>query len=87
MAALLSLSFAVTYVASHREDWPESSPPIDPPQSPFSHTVAGAGVIEAQTENIAVGSPLPGVAVEVFVTVGQGVHQGEALFRLDDRAL
>jgi multidrug resistance efflux pump len=34
-----------------------------------------------------VGSPLPGVVVEVLVVVGQKVKAGEPLFRLDDRQL
>jgi multidrug resistance efflux pump len=51
------------------------------------NTVAGAGVVEPLTENIAVGSPLPGVVVEVFVRVGDEVTAGQKLFRFDDRQL
>ncbi len=42
-------------------------------------------MIEAQTENIAVGSPTPGVVVKVLVKVGQHVEAGDAMFLLDDR--
>jgi multidrug resistance efflux pump len=48
-------------------------------------TVAGAGIIEARSQNIAIGSPLPGLVAEVFVQVGQKVQAGDELFRLDDR--
>ncbi len=61
------------------------APPAEPPHSPFGSTVAGAGIVEAQNENIAVGAPTNGVVVEVYVTVDQHVHAGEPLFRLDDR--
>src|SRR5262249_23632937 len=50
-------------------------------------TVAGSGIVEAQTENIAVGSPLSGVVTRVFVKVGDPVTVGAPLFQLDDRAL
>jgi multidrug resistance efflux pump len=49
--------------------------------------VAGAGIIEPQTENIEVGSPVPGIVVEVPAEVGQKVKAGDPLFRLDDREL
>ena len=49
--------------------------------------IAGAGLIEARTENIKVGSPLPGVVIEVLVDVGDQVRSGEPLFRLDDRQI
>ena len=51
-------------------------------------TIAGAGIVEARTENIAIGSALPGVVLEVYVPVddvGKEVTAGEALFRVDDR--
>ena len=64
---------------------PELPPPIQPAESPFPNTVAGAGMVEPETENISVGSPLPGVVVEVMVKVGQKVKAGDPLFRLDDR--
>jgi multidrug resistance efflux pump len=43
-------------------------------------------VIEPQTENIKIGSSLPGVVVAVNVHVGQRVKVGDELFRLDERA-
>lgn len=60
-------------------------PPAPPPHSPYGHSVAGAGIVEARAENIAVGSPTSGVVVEVLVKVDQQVRAGDPLFRLDDR--
>ena len=62
-------------------------PPIEPARNPFPNTVAGAGMVEPQTENITMGSPTSGVVVEVMVKVGAKVQPGDALFRLDDRQL
>ncbi len=81
------LGFAVMHVVRAQQTTPPPPPVVEPARSPFARTVAGAGLVEAQTENIAVGTHLPGVVAEVFVKVGQPVKPGDALFRLDDRHL
>jgi HlyD family secretion protein len=86
LAAALLL-FAVYHVVLAQQSNPKALPPVPPAQTPFGDTVAGSGIVEAQTENIAIGSHLPGVVVEVFVKVGKKVKAGDPLFRLDDRAL
>ncbi len=85
--ALGFLVFAVMHVVRAQQPATKSKPPVEPPRSPFSNTVAGSGIVEARTENIAVGSHLPGVVAEVFVQVGAKVEKGTKLFRLDDRAV
>src|SRR5262245_45033987 len=85
--AIALLAFAVKYVTDLQKPIPELPPPIQPARNPFPDTVAGAGMVEAQTENITIGSPLPGVVVEVIAKVGQHVGIGDPLFRLDDREM
>lgn len=87
IVALGLLGFAVSHAVQTREVWSKSPPPIEPPSTSLSDRVAGAGVLEAQTENIAIGAPETGVVVEVFVKVGHDAAAGAALFRLDDRHL
>src|SRR5262245_46373308 len=87
LAALAMLFFAVYHVVRAQQAPPKLEPPVPPARSPFGRGVAGAGLVEAQTENISVGTNLPGVVTEVLVKVGQKVRKGEPLFRLDDRAL
>jgi multidrug resistance efflux pump len=89
LAAAL-LFFAVFHVVRAQQQPPKLAPPVQPARNPYGPTVAGAGIVEASTENISVGSALPGVVVEVFVSVddvGKQVKAGEALFRVDDRPL
>jgi multidrug resistance efflux pump len=86
LLAVTLLGYAFHYVAKTRQTWPDEVPVINPPRAPFAQTVAGSGMIEAETENIAVGSPVAGVIVEVQVEVGQQVAAGAPLFRLDDRS-
>jgi multidrug resistance efflux pump len=81
------LGFAGWYVWTTRPVNRDPAPPIAPARSPFADAVAAAGIVEARTENIAVGSATPGVVVEVLVRVGDDVLPGAPLFRLDDRDL
>jgi len=80
------LIFAVLTVVRAQTPAVKSKPPVEPPRAPFSKTVAGSGIVEARTENISIGSHLPGVVTEVLVQVGAKVDKGTPLFRLDDRA-
>jgi multidrug resistance efflux pump len=86
IAGLMFL-FAVNHVVKARQVPPKLPPPVEPAHAPFSKTLAASGIVEARTENIAVGSHLSGVVEEVFVKVGQQAPAGTPLFRLDDRAL
>jgi HlyD family secretion protein len=85
--AICLIAFAVRYLAEAKEQMPEVPPPVQPATSPFPNTVAGAGMVEPQTENISVGSPVAGVVVKVAAAVGEKVKAGQPLFQLDDRQL
>ncbi len=87
LAAFGLLAFAGWYVWSTRPVEQDPPPPIPPARNPYADAVAAAGIVEAQTENIAVGSATPGVVVEVLVRVGDEVTPGTPLVRLDDRPL
>jgi multidrug resistance efflux pump len=87
LLALGLLTFAVLHVVRAQQSPPPPPPVVEPARSPYARTVAAAGLVEAQTENIAVGTHLPGVVVEVVVKVGQRVKKGDALFRVDERQL
>jgi multidrug resistance efflux pump len=81
---------AVFHVVRASQVLPAPPPPAEPARTPFARTIAGAGLVEAEGENIAVGSALAGVVLEVYVpvdAVGQQVKAGTPLFRVDDRHL
>jgi RND family efflux transporter MFP subunit len=63
-------------------------PPMvaDAPVSPYKTFVAGAGLVEANTENIAIGTEIAGIVSKIYVTKGSQVRQGDPLFTIDDRA-
>lgn len=87
LVAMAMLGFALWYVAKTKPVTRNPPPPIMPARSPYAATLAAAGIVEAQTENISVGSATPGVVVQVLVNVGDEVKAGQPLFRLDDRQL
>jgi multidrug resistance efflux pump len=87
LAAVLLACFAVFHVVRGQSKEPPPPPPLTPSRTPFGDTVAGAGIVEPETENISVGAYLPGIVTEVTVKVGDQVRKGDVLFRLDDRAL
>ncbi len=66
---------------------PRTNPVAPPPRPTFASYVAGGGVIESGSGNIAVGTPVSGIVTTVFVKWGDHVKAGNALFRLDDRDL
>jgi multidrug resistance efflux pump len=63
-----------------------AQPVAEPARPSFAAPVAGAGIIEASTENIAIGTHLPGVVTQVHVRVGEEVKAGDPLFTIDERA-
>lgn len=62
-------------------------PPVMPPSKPFEQSVAATGILEALSENVAIGVPLPGLIMEVFVKVNDSVKKDQPLMKLDDRDL
>lgn len=85
LIALGLIVFAALNVGGAAKETRDVKPPIEPAHAPFTDAVAGAGMIEPRTENIAIGSQVPGVVVKVFVEEGQHVKAGDPLFQLDDR--
>jgi len=66
---------------------PVPPPPHSPPSNPFARSVAAAGLVEAQGENIALGVPVAGLVTGVSVRVWDKVELGQPLLYLDDREL
>lgn len=85
LLALVGLAFAIQTVAAGSKPVPIAPPVADPAPAPYATTIAGAGIVESRSQNIAVGTPVAGVVGEVLVAVGDVVKQGAPIFRIDDR--
>jgi multidrug resistance efflux pump len=83
--AFAGLLFGLYTVALGAKPVPVASPAAEPALAPFEETIAGAGIVEARSQNIAIGTALPGIVAEVRVAVGDRVKRGDPLFRIDDR--
>jgi multidrug resistance efflux pump len=88
LLALAMTGYAMFHVV---RAWPNTGAPSglleEPNGGPYADSIAASGIVEAQTENIAVGAPVAGIVTQVKVRVGQKVKAGDALFCLDDREL
>lgn len=77
---------AFTVVKSSRPTIP--TPPVsEPPKTPFTSSVAGSGIVEPNSQNIAIGTPVPGIVHTVAVRAGDDVDAGDVLFTIDDREM
>ena len=85
--AVLGVIFAVYSVVTGQRQIPPAQPVTEPAQPHYDSYVAGAGIVEASTENIAVGTLVPGVITEIDVKIGDQVKAGQPLFKIDDRDL
>ena len=85
--AAIGVMFAIYSVVTAQRQVPPAQPVTEPAQPQFASYVAGAGIVEASTENIAVGTFVPGVVTEMYVKVGDQVKAGAPLFKVDDRDL
>ena len=83
--AIVGVVGAIVMVVRGNRPPPVSQPVAEPARAPFEHYIAGAGIVEAKTENIAVGTVVSGVVTKVCVKVHDFVHAGDPLFQLDDR--
>jgi HlyD family secretion protein len=87
LLAVIGLALAVSTVIQGNQTTPLVEPAVQSAKVPFASYVAGVGMIEASTENIAIGTPVSGIVVAIYVTWGDRVNAGEPLFKIDDRDL
>ena len=77
--------FGIYSVIHGNKPVPVAPAVVEPAQAPFTTFIAGSGIIEARTRNIAIGAALPGLLKALNVKVGDRVKAGEVLFTIDDR--
>ena len=74
----------VVATAAHRP--PDTAEPLaQPATAPFESYIAGAGIVEASSRNVEIGTPVSGIVDEVHVRVGDEVAAGDRLFKVEGR--
>jgi multidrug efflux pump subunit AcrA (membrane-fusion protein) len=85
LIALSAGLFAGYHVWSSQTPVLQTAPPFEPARSPYPSSIAGVGLVEPRSENIAISPVIPGVVVELLVSRGDQISPGQLLMRLDDR--
>ena len=83
--ALAGIIAVTLLVLRLRQSGPEPQPLIPPPQSPYSDSIGGRGLVESVNENVRIAPATSGLIQSVTVQVGSKVSQGDVLFTMDDR--
>ncbi len=84
---IVGVAIAAITVLRGNQAAPAAAPIAEPAKAPFASYIAGAGIVEASTENIAVGTPVSGIVTTIYVKWGDQVKAGDPLFKIDDRDL
>jgi HlyD family secretion protein len=84
--ALVGILLAMLIASRANKTLPPAAPVSAAPQPPYHAFVAGSGIIEANTENIAIGTHIAGIVSKIYVQIGNQVKAGDPLFIIDDRA-
>jgi RND family efflux transporter MFP subunit len=87
LIAILGLGIAISASIYSNKPVSQHSQAILPFKPPYKSYVVGAGIVEASTGNIAIGTPVSGIVMNIYVKVGDQVEAGDPLFKIDDRDL
>ncbi len=87
LLSLAGIAMAVAMVIQNNRTPPNPEPTIPAATAPFSSFIFGPGIVEASTENIAVGTPVSGIVTAIYVKWGDRVKSGAPLFKIDTRDL
>jgi HlyD family secretion protein len=87
LLAVIGVAIAIAMVIQGNRTAPVAQPAVQQASTPFSSYVFGPGIVEASTENIAIGTPVSGIVTAIYVKWGERVKVGSPLFKVDARDL
>src|ERR1700730_13170432 len=85
--AVIGIAIAVFMVIKGNQTPPASKSVVQSARIPYSSYIFGPGIVEASTENIAIGTPVSGIVTAVYVKWGDRVRTGDPLFKIDSSDL
>lgn len=87
LLAVLGVGLAIAMVFRGNQTAATAQTAVPSATPPFTSYIFGPGVVEASTENIAVGTPASGIVTSMYVNWGDRVERGAPLFTVDTRDL
>src|SRR6202035_5410265 len=87
LLAVIGVAAAIAMVIADNRAAPVAQPAVQRTGAPFASYIFGPGIVEASTENIAVGTPVSGIVTGVYVKWGEHVKAGAPLFKIDSMDL
>jgi len=85
--AIAGIGATFVMVARLNGKSPEVPPPVEPSRKPYEVSVAASGIVEALSDNVAIGVPESALVAKVHVKVWDTIQEGQPLFTLDRREL
>src|SRR6202521_1704274 len=85
--AIVGLCAAIYMVIQGNRTVSVVPPVVQSAQAPFTSSIFGPGIVEASSENIAIGTPVSGIVSAIYVKWGDQVKSGVPLFKVDTRDL
>jgi HlyD family secretion protein len=85
--AVIGIAIAMFMVIKGNDTPPASKPVVQSVRAPYTSYIFGPGIVEASTENIAIGTPVSGIVTAVYVKWGDRVRTGYPLFTIDSSDL
>jgi HlyD family secretion protein len=87
LLAIVGIGVAIVMVIRGNRAAPALQAVVQSASAPFTSYIFGPGIVEASTENIAIGTPVSGIVTAVYVKWGDQAKSGAPLFKVDTRDL
>jgi RND family efflux transporter MFP subunit len=87
LLAIIGVVCAVVMVIKGNRTPPVAQPVVQSAKAPFTSYLFGPGIVEAKTENVAIGTPVSGIVTAIYVKWGDQVQTGDPLFKIDSSDL
>jgi HlyD family secretion protein len=85
--AIVGIGIAIVMVIQGNRTPPAPQTATQFATAPFTSYIYGPGIVEANSENIAIGTPVSGIVMAIYVKWGDRVESGVPLFKVDTRDL
>jgi multidrug efflux pump subunit AcrA (membrane-fusion protein) len=87
LLSIIGLGIAIAMAVQDNRTPAKTQAALAAATPPFSSYIFGPGIVEASSENIAIGTAVSGIVTAIYVKWGDRVRRSDALFKVDNRDL